>query len=75
MTTAKFERAAALGVTASVFVDHFYYWGDVLDDELFGEPGTRCADAQAAFAASIRATFRNDETVTPLHPFAPCRWR
>jgi predicted amidohydrolase YtcJ len=69
MTAAQFERAAALGVTASVFVDHLYYWGDVLVDGLFGEPGTRWADAQAAIAAGVRVTFHNDGTVTPLEPF------
>ena len=69
MTPAQFERAAALGVTASVFVDHVHYWGDVLVDELFGAPGARWADAQAAFAAGMRATFHNDGTVTPLEPF------
>lgn len=69
MTPEQFARAAALGVTASVFVDHVYYWGDVLVDDLFGEPGKRWADAEAAFAAGIRATFHNDGTVTPLEPF------
>jgi predicted amidohydrolase YtcJ len=33
-------RAAVLGVTASVFVDHLRYWGDVLVFGLFGEPVT-----------------------------------
>lgn len=69
MTAAQFERAAALGVTASVFVDHVHYWGDVLVDELFGTPGERWADAESAFAAGMRATFHNDGTVTPLEPF------
>lgn len=69
MTAAQFERAAALGVTASVFVDHLHYWGDVLVDELFGEPGKRWADAQSAIAAGVRTTFHNDGTVTPLEPF------
>lgn len=69
MTPAQFERAASLGVTASVFVDHVYYWGDVLVDELFGAPGARWTDAESAFAAGIRATFHNDGTVTPLEPF------
>lgn len=69
MTAAQFERAAALGVTASVFVDHVHYWGDVLVDELFGEPGKRWADAQAAVEAGVRATYHNDGTVTPLEPF------
>lgn len=69
MTPAQFERAAALGVTVSVFVDHLYYWGDVLVDDLFGEAGSRWADAQSAFAAGVRATFHNDGSVTPLEPF------
>ncbi|MBC9926255.1 MULTISPECIES: amidohydrolase [unclassified Leucobacter] len=69
MTPAQFERAAALGVTASVFVEHVHYWGDVLVDDLFGEPGARWADAESAFAAGMRATFHNDGTVTPLEPF------
>nr|WP_167151746.1 amidohydrolase [Lysinibacter cavernae] len=69
MTPEQFERAAALGVTVSVFADHVYYWGDVLVDDLFGEPGERWADAAAAFATGIRATFHNDGTVTPLEPF------
>lgn len=69
MTAAQFERAAAMGVTASVFVDHVRYWGDVLVDDLFGEPGARWADAAAAFDAGVRATFHNDGTVTPLEPF------
>jgi predicted amidohydrolase YtcJ len=69
MTAAQCERAAALGVTVSVFVDHLYYWGDILVNELFGEPGKRWADAQAAVAAGIRTTFHNDGSVTPLEPF------
>ncbi|MGG7462925.1 amidohydrolase [Plantibacter sp. YIM 135347] len=70
MTPAQFERAAALGVTTSVFVDHLYYWGDVLVDDLFGEEhGAAWADAGAAFAAGIRATFHNDGWVTPNEPF------
>ncbi|MBH0130497.1 amidohydrolase [Salinibacterium sp. NK8237] len=69
ITPAQCERAATLGVTVSVFVDHIHYWGDVLVDKLFGEPGMRWADAQSALAAGIRTTFHNDGTVTPLEPF------
>lgn len=70
MTPALFERAAALGVTVSLFVDHLYYWGDVLVDDLFGpEHGGAWADAGAAFAAGHRATFHNDGTVTPYEAF------
>lgn len=69
MTSAQFTRAAALGITVSVFVDHVHYWGDVLVDELFGAAGSRWADAESAFAAGVDATFHNDGTVTPLEPF------
>jgi predicted amidohydrolase YtcJ len=68
MTPAQFRRAAELGVTVSLFVDHITYWGDVLVDDLFGERGSAWADAGAAFAAGHRATFHNDGTVTPCEP-------
>ncbi|MGX1694551.1 amidohydrolase [Microbacterium keratanolyticum] len=70
MTAAQFQRAADLGVTVSVFVDHITYWGEVLVDDLFGaEHGGAWADAGAAFAAGHRATFHNDGWVTPNEPF------
>ena len=68
MTPAQFERAAALGATVSLFVDHITYWGDVLVDDLFGERGAAWADAGAAAAAGHRVTFHNDGTVTPCEP-------
>ncbi|GGR27140.1 amidohydrolase [Agromyces mediolanus] len=65
-----YARAASLGVTVSVFVDHVRYWGEVLVDGLFGpEHGGVWADAGAAFAAGHRATFHNDGWVTPNEPF------
>ena len=70
VTPAQFERAASLGVTVSLFVDHITYWGEVLVDDLFGsEHGGAWADAGAAFAAGHRATFHNDGWVTPNEPF------
>lgn len=70
MTAAQFARAASLGVTVSLFVDHITYWGEVLVDDLFGaEHGGAWADAGAAFAAGHRATFHNDGWVTPNEPF------
>jgi len=68
MTPDQFRRAASLGVTTSLFVDHITYWGDVLIDDLFGARGAAWADAGAAFDAGIRATFHNDGTVTPCEP-------
>lgn len=68
MTPAQFERAAQLGATVSLFVDHITYWGEVIVDDLFGDRGLAYADSGAAFAAGHRATFHNDGTVTPCEP-------
>lgn len=69
MTPEQFERAARLGVTASLLIDHVYYWGDVLVDELFGaEHGGPWANARAALDAGLRISFHNDGTVTPAEP-------
>jgi predicted amidohydrolase YtcJ len=70
MTPAQFARAADLGVTVSLFVDHITYWGEVLVEDLFGpEHGGAWTDAGAAFAAGHRVTFHNDGWVTPNEPF------
>lgn len=69
MTPQQFQRAARLDVTASIFVDHLYYWGDVLVDDLFGKDhGSRWTDAAAAFSAGVHPSFHNDGFVTPLEP-------
>ncbi|QBJ98816.1 amidohydrolase [Rhodococcus sp. ABRD24] len=65
----QFARAAALGVTCSLFVDHLYYWGDVLVDDLFGsDHGGHWAAAGSALAAGHRISFHNDGPVTPTNP-------
>ncbi|ATI34361.1 amidohydrolase [Rhodococcus sp. H-CA8f] len=65
----QFARAAELGVTVSIFIDHLHYWGDVLVDDLFGpEYGSVWAAAGSALAAGQRFTFHNDGPVTPANP-------
>lgn len=67
----QFARAAELGVTVSIFIDHLHYWGgDVLVDDLFGPPeyGSVWAAAGSALAAGQRFTFHNDGPVTPANP-------
>ncbi len=68
MTREQMRRAKSLGVTLSLFVDHITYWGDVLIDDLFGQRGSRWADAGSAFLEQHHATFHNDGTVTPCEP-------
>ncbi|OBJ32190.1 amidohydrolase [Mycolicibacter heraklionensis] len=63
------RRAAALGVTCSLFVDHLHYWGDVLVDGLFGEEhGARWMPAASAVATGMRISLHNDAPVTPEEP-------
>ncbi|MDI2127301.1 amidohydrolase [Yinghuangia seranimata] len=65
----QFVRAAALGVTASVFIDHVYYWGEVLTDDLFGEKyGAHWAAARSAVDAGMRISLHNDPPATPEDP-------
>jgi len=69
MTPAQFQRAARLGVTASFLIDHVYYWGDTLVDDLFGPVhGAAWANARAAIDAGMRISLHNDGTVTPAEP-------
>jgi len=63
------QRAVALGVTCSIFVDQIHYWGDVIVDGLFGpERGSRWMPAGSAVAAGMRISLHNDPPVTPEEP-------
>jgi predicted amidohydrolase YtcJ len=63
------RRAAALGVTCSIFVDQIHYWGDILVDGLFGpERGSRWMPAGSAVATGMRISLHNDPPVTPEEP-------
>ena len=63
------RRAAALGVTCSLFVDQIHYWGDVIVDGLFGpERGSRWMPAGSAVATGMRISLHNDPPVTPEEP-------
>jgi predicted amidohydrolase YtcJ len=63
------KRAAALGVTCSIFVDQIHYWGDVIVDGLFGEErGSRWMPAGSAVATGMRISLHNDPPVTPEEP-------
>ncbi|MER5391754.1 amidohydrolase [Saccharopolyspora sp. NPDC002686] len=69
MTAEQYARAARIGATCSLFVDHLHYWGDVLVDGLFGpERGARWAAAGSAVWAGLRISLHNDPPVTPEEP-------
>jgi predicted amidohydrolase YtcJ len=69
MTPEQYARAARLGIACSIFIDHLWYWGDVLVDGLFGEEhGAHWARAGSSFRAGVRTSFHNDGSVTPIEP-------
>ncbi|MEV6773498.1 amidohydrolase [Nocardia sp. NPDC051030] len=69
MTAEQYRRAARIGVTCSLFIDHLYYWGDVLVDGLFGEDhGAHWVRAKSALDAGMPISFHNDSPVTPEEP-------
>ncbi|MEB3048609.1 amidohydrolase family protein [Mycolicibacter sp. MYC123] len=69
ITPEQCARAAQLGVTPSMFIEHVYFWGDVLVDKLFGpEHGSTWMSARSAVDAGLRLSFHNDGTVTPPDP-------
>lgn len=63
------DRAASLGVVASLGAFQFYYWGDLLDGELFAsEIGSQWQPFRAAFDAGVHPSFHNDGSVSPPSP-------
>lgn len=69
MRADQFARTATMGITPSFFIEHVYYWGDVLVGELFGPVhGARWMAARSALDAGLRFSLHNDGFVTPPDP-------
>jgi predicted amidohydrolase YtcJ len=69
MRADQFARAAALGVTVSMLMDHVYLWGETLTDELFGPTyGDRWVAAASAVAAGLRVSLHGDPPATGENP-------
>jgi predicted amidohydrolase YtcJ len=63
------QRAHAMGVTCSLFVDQIHYWGDIIVDGLFGpEHGERWMPCGSALETGMRISLHNDPPVTPEEP-------
>jgi predicted amidohydrolase YtcJ len=67
ITPEQLARAHALGATASFFVAHIHFYGDVLT-ELFGERAEAWTPAGAAAACGMPFSLHNDAPVTPEDP-------
>lgn len=64
-----FDRAARLGVYVSMAPFQYYYWGDLLDGQMFDhEHGSRWQAFGDAAASGAVVSFHNDGAVSPPSP-------
>lgn len=59
------DRMAALGMTASFFVGHVHYWGDVHLRNLGTKRGSRISPTRSALDRGVAITLHQDAPVTP----------
>ena len=68
-TRRHFDRAAELGVYTSMAPFQYYYWGDLLDGQMFDhEHGARWQSFGDAAASGAVVSFHNDGSVSPPSP-------
>lgn len=68
-TRRHFDRAARLGVHVSMSPFQYYYWGDLLDGQIFDhEHGGQWAAFADAVASGACVSFHNDGSVSPPTP-------
>ncbi|MEU6099934.1 amidohydrolase [Streptomyces flaveolus] len=71
VTAGQYRRAAGLGATVSLFMDHVRWWGDVLADDLFGpDVAARWMAARSAVDAGHRVSLHNDGICSPTDPLS-----
>jgi predicted amidohydrolase YtcJ len=71
ITADQYRRAARLGATVSLFMDHVRWWGDVLADDLFGpDVAARWMAARTAVDAGHRVSLHNDGVCSPTDPLS-----
>jgi predicted amidohydrolase YtcJ len=68
-TRSQFDRAARLGVHVSMAPFQYYYWGDLLDGQIFDhEHGSQWAAFADAVASGAVVSLHNDGSVSPPTP-------
>ncbi|MHB1594115.1 MAG: amidohydrolase [Streptosporangiaceae bacterium] len=64
-----FTEMAAVGVSPSFLINHVYFWGQTLRDNLLGAKRADLLDrAASAMAAGLRFTMHSDYNVSPIKP-------
>ncbi len=70
-TPAQYRRMAALGMSANIFSNHLWYWGDQHHDLILGaDRANRMNAAGSALAAGVPIALHCDSPVTPIDPLA-----
>lgn len=68
-TPAQFRRMATLGVTANLFTNHLWFWGDQHRTLTLGEDRAAAMNAcRSALDAGVTLGFHSDAPITPLGP-------
>ncbi|WP_256983693.1 amidohydrolase [Caballeronia sordidicola] len=69
MDVSQFRRLACLGISANLFTNHIYYYGDVHYETTLGSHRAGCLNAAAsALKAGVTISIHSDAPVTPLAP-------
>jgi len=64
-----FRRMAAAGISPSFLMNHVYYWGKALRDNILGPERANRLDAVAsALRHGLRPSFHSDYDVSPIYP-------
>ena len=64
-----FAKMAEVGVSPSFLINHVYYWGKALKDDLIGEERAAYLDRVAsALSHGLKITFHSDYNVSPINP-------
>ena len=64
-----FRRMAAAGISPSFLMNHVYYWGKALRDNILGPGRANRLDAVAsALRYGLRPSFHSDYSVSPIYP-------
>ncbi len=69
-----FSRMAASGVSPSFLINHVYYWGRVLRDNILGpERAAGLHRVRTAVANGLRPSLHSDYNVSPIQPLLAAR--
>jgi predicted amidohydrolase YtcJ len=68
------QRMVRIGVSPSFLMNHVYYWGKALRDDILGpERANHLDPVDSALAAGLRVSLHSDFSVSPMEPLVAAR--